>query len=708
MKRLIGAVTLFLLMIASLLHAETTKFGPANPFFAPSPLPFHAPPFNKIKDTDYQPAIEAGMAEQIRNIQAITDNPQASTFENTLVALEKSDELLRRAAMPFFQVVAANSNPTLLAARAELAPKLAAHQDAIYLNEKLFERIKAVYNQRQSLKLDPQSLRLTEVVYDRFVHAGANLSTADKVQLKKINEQLATLGDDFQSKLLAATKAGALATTDKAALAGLSDAEIAAAAEAATSRKVSGYVIALQNTTMQPDLSSLTNRATRETLFKNSWNRAERGDANDTRQLVAQIAQLRAQKAKLLGYLNFAAWTLEDQMAKTPETAQKFMDQLAPPAVARAAAEAQDIQAIIDSQNGGFQLQPWDWGIYSEQVRKAKYDLNEEQVKPYFELNNVLQNGVFFAANQLYGLTFKERADIPVYAPGMRVFEVFNSDGSSLALFYSDYFKRDNKEGGAWMDEFVSSSKLMGTKPVVLNVANFAPPAQGQPALLTSDYVKTMFHEFGHALHGMFFAMEYPTLEQVANDFAEFPSQFNEHWATYPSIFKNYAKHYKTGEPMPAALAAKIDKAKTFNAGYDMTHVVAAAELDMQWHSLPASAPLQNPDTFEKDVLEKIHLWISYVPPRYRSSYFGHIWNGGYAAEYYAYLWTQMLKDDAFDWFVEHAGISRANGDRFREMVLSRGNSEDLAKMYETWRGAPPSIQPMLRYTGLVPQSSSK
>ena len=707
MKCLIGAAAL-LLVIASLVNAETTKFGPANPFFAPSTLPFHAPPFDSIKDTDYQPAIEAGMAQQIRNIHAITDNPQAPTFENTLVALEKSDELLRRAAMPFFQVVAANSNPTLLAARAELAPKLAVHQDAIYLNEKLFERIKAVYYQRQALELNPQSLRLTEVVYNHFVHAGANLSATDKAQLKKINEQLATLGNDFDNKLLAATKAGALVTTDKAVLAGLSDTEIAAAAEAAKGRSLTGYVIPLQNTTMQPALGSLTNRATRETLFKNSWNRAERGDANDTRQLIAQIAQLRAQKARLLGYPNFAAWTLEDQMAKTPETALKFMDQLAPPAVARAAAEAQDIQALIDLQKRGFQLQPWDWDIYSEQVRKAKYDLNEEQVKPYFELNNVLQNGVFFAANQLYGLTFKERTDIPVYAPGVRVFEVFNPDGSSLALFYSDYFKRDNKQGGAWMDEFVGASKLMGRKAVVLNVANFAPPAHGQPALLTSDDVKTMFHEFGHALHGMFFAMDYPTLEQVANDFAEFPSQFNEHWATYPSIFKNYAKHYQTGEPMPADLAAKIDKAKTFNAGYDMTHVVAAAELDMQWHSLPASAPLQNPDTFEKNALGKINLWISYVPPRYRSSYFGHIWNGGYAAGYYAYLWTQMLKDDAFDWFVEHGGISRPNGDRFREMVLSRGNGEDLAKMYEAWRGAPPSIQPMLRYTGLVPQSNSK
>jgi peptidyl-dipeptidase Dcp len=394
-------------------------------------------------------------------------------------------------------------------------------------------------------------------------------------------------------------------------------------------------------------------------------------------------------------------------MAKTPEEAFKFMDALVPPATARAAGEEKDIQALIDQQKGGFKVEPWDWDLYSEQVRKAKYDLDQEQVKPYFELNNVLENGVFYAATQLYGITFKERKDIPVYTSGMRVFEVFNADGSALALFYTDYFKRDSKQGGAWMDQFVGQSKLLGTKPVVFNVCNFAPPAPGEPALLTADDVSTMFHEFGHALHGMFSNTEYPTLSgtSTARDFVEFPSQFNEHWADYPEIFQHYAKHYKTGAPMPAELVEKIKKSRTFNKGYDMTELVAAAELDMRWHMLTATDPLQDPDTFEKEALEKIKIWISYVPPRYRSSYFNHIWSGDYAAGYYAYLWTQMLADDAYQGFVEQGGLTRANGDRFRNKVLSKGNTEDLETLYVDWRGAKPTVGPMLKYRGLEPES---
>ena len=690
--------------------ATSTDFGPNNPFFAPSTLPFHAPPFDKIKDEDYQPAIEAGMAEQLKEIQSIAANPAPATFENTFIPMEKSGQLLRRAQGAFFAVVGANSNPTLLKIRSIEAPKLAAHRDAIYLDAKLFQRIATIYNQRNSLKLDPESLRLVEYTYDQFVHAGAKLSETDKAELKKLNEELASLSNTFSTKLLAATKEGAYVTTDKTALAGLSEAQISAAAEAAKGRKVEGFVIPLQNTTQQPDLATLSPRTTRQSLFANSWDRAERSDANDTRDTITKIAQLRAQKGKLLGFPNFAAWKIEDQMAKTPEAALKFMDALVPAATARVASEAQDIQAVIDQQKGGFKVQPWDWDFYSEQVRKAKYDLDEEQVKPYFELNNVLQNGVFYAANQLYGITFKERKDLPVYDPHMRVFEVFNADGSSLALFYCDYFKRDNKQGGAWMNAYVDQSKLLGTKPVVVNVANFAMPGPGEPALLTSDDVRTMFHEFGHALHGMFADSQYPTLSgtATARDFVEFPSQFNEHWATYPAIFKNYAKHYKTGAPMPAELMEKIEKADKFNKGYDTTELLAAAELDMKWHTLPASAPLQKPDAFESEALDQTHLSISYVPPRYRSSYFSHIWGSGYSAGYYAYLWTQMLDDDAFQWFEEHGGLSRANGDRFREMVLSRGNTEDLEKLYVAWRGAKPTIEPMLRYRGLVPAGGSK
>ena len=678
-------------------------FSPANPFYAPSTLPFEAPPFDKIKDADYQPAIEAGMAQQQAEILVIADNPEPATFENTIVAMEKSGRLLDRAISAFDGVTGANTNDYLQNVKSIEAPKLAAHQDFIYLNTKLFARVAAIYKQRASLHLDPESLRLVERYHDDFVHAGANLSEADKTELKKLNEEESSLSDSFVNKLLAATKAGAYTTTDKTALAGFSEARIAAAAQAAKSRDLQGYVIPLQNTTQQPDLTSLSNRETRHALFEHSWNRTERGDANDTRDTIARLAQLRAHKAKLLGYPDYAAWKLEDQMAKTPQAALQFMDAIVPAATAKAAREAKDIQAIIDSQHGGFQLEPWDWKFYSEQVRKARYKLDDSEVKPYFELNNVLQNGVFYAANQLYGLTFQERHDIPVYQPDVRVFEVFNANGKHLALFYCDYFKRDNKNGGAWMSQFVGQSHLLGTTPVVFNVANLPKPAEGEPALITFTDVTTMFHEFGHALHGMFSDTEYPTLSgtSTARDFVEFPSQFNEHWALYPSIFSHYAKHYKTGAPMPEELVARIRKAETFNKGYDMTELLAAAELDMEWHALAADAPLQKPDDFQKQALEKTHLDVSYVPPRYRTTYFAHIWGGGYSAGYYAYLWTQMLADDGYEWFVEHGGLTRANGDRFRQMVLSRGNTIDLAKMYESWRGAPPNTKAMLKYRGL-------
>lgn len=696
--------------LSTLAPASGANFGPENPFFAPSSLPFQAPPFDKIKDEDYQPAMEAGMAEQRKEIQAIADNPAPPTFDNTFVAMEKSGQLLQRVRAAFFAVTSANTNPTLQKIRSIEAPKLAAHEDAIYLDAKLFHRVATVYKQRHSLNLDSESLRLVEYYYDEFVHAGANLSDSDKTELKNLNEELATLSNAFTTKLLAATKDAAYVTPDKAALAGLSDAQISAAAEAAKNRNVEGFVVPLQNTTQQPDLAMLSNRATRQALFASSWNRTERGDGNDTRDTIARIAQLRAEKAKLLRYPNFAAWKLEDQMAKTPDAALKFMDALVPAATAKAASEAQDIQALIDRQNGKFKVQPWDWDFYSEQVRKAKYDLDEAQVRPYFELNNVLQNGVFYAANQLYGLTFTERKDLPVYAPGMRVFEVFNSDGSSLALFYCDYFKRDNKQGGAWMTNYIGQSKLLGMRPVVANVANFAMPAPGEPALLTLEDVRGMFHEFGHALHGMFANTEYPSLSgtATARDFVEFPSQFNEHWATYPALFRHYARHYKTGAPMPEELAVKIKKTDTFNKGYDTTELLAAAELDMKWHTLPASAAPQKPDAFETEALEQTHLSLSYVPPRYRSSYFAHIWGSGYAAGYYAYLWTQMLADDGFQWFEDHGGLSRVNGDRFRNMVLSRGNTEELEKVYVEWRGAEPGIEPMLKYRGLRPDSTSK
>jgi peptidyl-dipeptidase Dcp len=692
-------------LLSNMAAAADQSFGPSNPFYAVSTLPFQAPPFDKIRDQDYQPAIEAGMAQQRVEIEAIAANPAPATFENTFVAMERTGNLLARTLAAFRGVTGANTDPALQQTEKVEAPKLAAHQDAIYLDARLFARVAAVYKQRSTLKLDPESLRLVEVVYDEFVHAGANLSDADKTRLKKLNEEASTLSNAFSSKLLHANKDAAFVAPDKAALVGLTDAQIASAALAAKSRNVDGYAIVLQNTTQQPELELLSRRETRQALFNASWTRAERGGADDTRETISRLAQLRAEKAQLLGYSTFAAWKLEDQMAKTPEAALAFLNALVPMATAKAASEAQEIQSVIDQQGGGFKLEPWDWNYYAEQVRKAKYNLDEAQTRPYFELDNVLRNGVFYAAHQLYGISFKERKDIPVYHPDVRVFEVTDEDGKPLALWYCDYYKRDNKNGGAWMSEFVGQSKLLGTLPVIYNVANLPKPAPGEPALISFRDVTTMFHEFGHALHGMFSNVEYPTLAgtSVSRDFVEFPSQFNEHWASDPAVFSNYAKHYQTGAPMPAELAAKIRTAELFNQGYSLTELLAASELDMEWHTLPANAPLQQPDVFEAAALAKTHLAIQDVPPRYRSTYFSHIWGSGYAAGYYAYQWAEMLDDNAYQWFEDHGGLTRANGERFRKMVLSRGNTEDLATMYDAWLGGKPTIEPMLKQRGLEP-----
>ena len=708
-RRVSGATIIILLGVGAVgfgvaqAQKPASNFGPGNPFYAPSTLPFQTTPFNKIKDSDYEAAIDAGMAQQLKEVEAIANNPAQPTFENTFVALERSGQLYNRAWNAFNLVTQANTDPELEKVQDYEAPRTAALTDAINLNTKLFARIKTIYDERASLSLDAESLRLVEYDYQQFVKAGANLSDADKEKLKKLDEEESTLENTFMTKLLAAAVAGVYSTANPKALAGLSEGQMAAAAEEAKAHKQQGWRLPLENTTQQPDLAFLSDRDTRHKIFENSWNRAEREDANDTRATLARLAQLRAQKAALLGYPNYAAWDLTDQMAKTPEAAIHFLDALVPATTAKAASEAKDIQGLIDSQWGDFTVEPWDWEFYAEQVRKAKYDYDQSQVKPYFELNNVLEKGVFYAAHELYGLTFKERKDLPVWQTDVRVFEVYDADGSPLALWYCDYFKRDNKNGGAWEDSLVGQSKLLGTLPVVYNVANFEKPAPGQPALLSFDDVTTMFHEFGHALHAMFADTEYPSLSGTAvpRDFVEFPSQFNEHWASYPAVFANYARHYKTGAPMPAELAAKIVKAKTFNQGYDFTEILAASELDLEWHKLPASAPLENPDTFEQEALAKKHLWISYVPPRYRSSYFLHIWEEGYQAGYYAYTWSEMLDNDAYQWFEDHGGLTRANGDRFRRMVLSRGNTEDLQKMYDAWLGAEPSIEPLLKNRGL-------
>ncbi|MHB8406391.1 MAG: peptidyl-dipeptidase Dcp [Gammaproteobacteria bacterium] len=682
-------------------HATAPR---ANPLLSVSTLPFHAPPFDRIKDSDYLPAIEAGIKRQLAEVGKIADNPAPPTFDNTLVALEQSGRLLNRAMGVFNGVSSANTDPALQQVQEKIAPQLAAANDAIFLNSRLFKRVQAIYKERDRLKLSPESRRLIWYYHQQFVHAGAQLTGADRTKLKKLNEEQATLSAKFMNQLLAGTQSAALVVSNKAQLAGLSQAELEAAAGAAKARGLKGkWVITLQNTTQQPLLSQLTDRATRKQLFDASWNRTERGGPDDTRATIARIAQIRAQKAQLLGYPDFAAWRLTDQMAKTPANVDAFLNQLAPAATHRATEEAAELQQIIYKDGGKFKLEPWDWNFYAEQLRKQKYNLDESEIKPYFQVYRVLEDGVFYAAHELYGVTFKRRHDIPVYQKDVRVYEVYDYNGKPLGLFYCDYFKRDNKSGGAWMDNFVVQSKLLHQMPVIYNVANFTKPAPGQPALISSGDVVTMFHEFGHALNGFFADQEYPSLSgtATARDFVEFPSQFNEHWALNPKVLAHYAINYKTGKPMPKELVDKLINARHFNAGYKMTELVAAAELDMQWHSLPGSAPLQNVDQFETGALERTHVYLPPVPPRYRSSYFLHIWANGYQAGYYSYLWTAMLADDGYEWCVQHGGLTRANGQRFRDLILSRGNTEDYATMFRSFYGHDPEIGPMLKDRGL-------
>ncbi|MBN8887050.1 MAG: M3 family metallopeptidase [Rudaea sp.] len=713
----------------SAIASDITDPLPGNPFAEKSALPFEAPQFDRIRDGDFQPAIEEGMRRQIAEIERIANNKEPATFDNTLVAMEKSGALLTRVSRVFSALAQANTNDVLQRVQKEEAPKLAAHQDAIYLNAKLFTRVKTLYAKRDTLGLDAESSRLLERYYRLFVRAGAELSSDDQGKLRDYNKELSSLSTEFRSKLLAATKAGALVADDKTDLAGLSESDLAAALEAGRTRMTPGkYVIPLQNTTQQPALASLQKRDTREKLFNSSILRAERYDDNDTRKTITRTAELRAEKAKLLGYDTWAAYVLDDQMAKKPEKAIKLMTDMVPAAVDKAKNQAREMEKIAkkdgiqfkpwdlkfyspSAKKEGGALRPWDWDYYAEQVRKSRFQLDAEEIKQYFELDSVLQNGVFFAANKLYGVTFKERKDIPVYQRDVRVFEVFDEDGTSIALFYADYFKRDNKAGGAWATAFVGQSTLLEQKPVITNTCNFTKPAPGQPALLSRDDVITMFHEFGHALHGMFSNVKYPLLggTSVPRDFVEFPSQFNEHWADEPSVFANYAKHYKTGEAMPAALAARIREAGMYDQGFATTEYLGAALLDMAWHTLPRSLTIvDNTDAFERTALKKYDVDYALVPPRYRTSYFAHIWGGGYSAGYYAYLWTAVLRDDAYYWFKEHGGMTRENGQRFRDMVLSRGGTQETDALYRAWRGRDPSVEPLLEVRGLKPAAKTR
>lgn len=684
---------------------ETATAAPAeNALMTASTLPFQAPPFDRLKDADYQPAIEEGMHQHLAEIRAIVDNPEAPTFENTIEAMERSGELLTRSANVFFMLTGANTNATLQAAEEALAPKLAEHSDAIYLDPALFARVKTLFDQRATLGLTPEQATVLEHTHDGFVRAGALLSDADKAELRALNSESSTLSTAFGNKLLAASNAGGVFVTDVAELDGLDEGAIAVAADAAKAAGKEGqWLLSLQNTTQQPVLASLKNRALRERVLAASTGRAEKGDANDTRATIQRLAEIRARQAQLLGFPNYAAYSIADQMAKTPEAALKLLTDTVPAATARARAELAKIQGVVDAQNGGFTAGAADWDFYAEQVRKAEFDLDEAQIKPYFELDRVLKDGVFFAANQLYGITATERTDIPVYHPDVRVFDIKDEDGTQIALFYLDPFKRDSKQGGAWMGNFVEQNGLTGTIPVVYNVENFTKPAAGQPALLSFDDVTTLFHEFGHALHGFFSKTKYPSVAgtNTPRDFVEFPSQFNEHWALDPKVFANYAKHYQTGEAMPQELVDKIVTARTFNQGYATTEYLSAALLDLAWHTLPAGEARQDVDAFEKQALETYKVDLAAVPPRYRTSYFSHIWGGGYAAGYYAYFGAEVLDHDAFQWFRENGGLTRENGQIFRDRILSIGHSRDLAVAYREFRGKEPSVEPLLDHRGL-------
>jgi len=673
----------------------------SNPFMKKSKLQYEAPEFDKIKNEHFKPAFEFGLKQHDAEILKIANNSEAATFENTIVALEKSGEVLKRTVITFSNLTSANTNPTLQALDEEYAPIFAAHSDKMFLNENLYKRIKSITENG----LDSESKRLLQFYKQNFEIAGANLSAADKEKLKQVNQELASLSTQYSNKLLEARKQGGVFFSDAKELDGLSTDEIeAAASDAKNAGQPGKYLLALQNTTQQPLLQNLKNRATREKLFKASWQRAEKGDANDTRETIEKLAKLRLKKAQILGKKSFSEWKLQDQMAKNPEAAVKLMNQIATPAVETARREAKDIQDLIDQQKGGFKVEPWDWNFYAEQVRKAKFDLDENQIKPYFEITTVLEKGVFFAAEKFYGLTFKKRTDLPVYHPDVVTYEVFDHDGKSIAIYYLDFYTRDSKSGGAWMSNYVEQSYLLGTKPVIVNCYNYQKPAPGKPSLISYDDVSTIFHEFGHSIHGMFASQKYPSLSgtSVPRDFVEFPSQINEHWALDPVVLKNYAIHYETKQPIPQALVDKIKKASTFNQGYMTTELVSAAALDMDWHSVTSESQLLPVLDFEKQSLASHGFTLATVPPRYHTPYFAHIWGGGYSAGYYAYLWSETLDNDAWEWIKNNGGLTRENGDRFRKYILSVGNSVDLNQAFRDFTGHDPDIKPLLRNRGFI------
>jgi peptidyl-dipeptidase Dcp len=675
-----------------------------NPLATESALPYHYPPFDKIKDEHFVPAIEAGMREQLKEIEPIANSSDEPTFDNTIVALERTGRLLDRAQRTFSNLNACDTNPTRQKIEKEMAPKLSAHRDQIFLNPKLFARVQELYDKRDNLGLDPESAYLLERYYKDFVRAGAKLSEADKEQLKKINSELATLQAQFEQNVLKERNASSLVVDSKEELGGLTNDQMSGVTAAAKAEHKEGkFVIQLQNTTGQPLLGSLQNRPLRERIMQASLSRNSKGGEFDTREIVLRTAQLRAEKAKLIGFANWAAYQLEDQTAHDVPTVNKLLADLASPAVANAKREAADMQKIVDQEKGGFQIAACDWNFYSEKVRKAKYAFDESQLRPYYELNHVIIDGVFYAAGKLYGLTFKERHDLPVYQPDVRVFDVYDRDGKPLAIFIGDYYARPSKQGGAWMNAYVQQSDLFGTKPVVANHLNIPKPPPGEPTLLAQDEVRTAFHEFGHALHGMFSNVKYPRFSgtSVPRDFVEYPSQVNEMWARWPDVLKNYAKHYKTGEPMPQSLLDKVEAAEKFNQGFKTTEYLSASLLDQAWHQLNPSEIPKDAAAFEADSLRKAGVNFAPVPPRYRIFYFSHAFAHGYSAGYYSYIWSEVLDADTVEWIKEHGGLKRENGDRFRAMLLSRGGSADALGLFKNFVGRDPYIEPLLKRRGL-------
>ena len=700
--------TIILIVIISIFGACTMPSSGSstpNPFFSESSLYLKYPPFDKIKNEHYAPAFELGMKQHMQEIDSIALDQDLASFENTILAMEKAGSLLDRVSTVFYALTSAHTNDEMEKVRSEMAPKLSAHSDKILLNDALFQRVNTLYDNRMDLGLDNESVRLIEKYHTSFIRAGAKLNAEQKERLKAINSEIAVLQTNFSQNVLKEVNALAIVVDSKEKLEGLSESAIESASNEAKSRGMEGkYVIALKNTSGQPSLSSLKNRELRERIHTTSLSRGSRGGEFDNREILTNVLRLRAEKAKLLGYENHAAYTLEVQTAQTPQAVNERLGSLAPKSLANAKREASDLQEMINASGESFSLSSWDWDYYTEKVRAERYSFDASQLKPYFEMDNVLQNGVFFAANQLFGLSFTERFDLPTYQEDVRVFEVFEEDGSTLALFIFDGYARSSKRGGAWMNSYVSQSKLSGNLPVVANHQNVAKPPKGEPTLMSFDEVITMFHEFGHALHGMFSNVNYPYFSgtSVPRDFVEYPSQVNEMWAVWPSILKNYAIHYETGEPMPQELLDKVLETQKFNQGFATTEYLAASILDQALHQLNESEIPSAEDliAFEKQALEDGGIAFEAVPPRYRSTYFSHI-IGGYSAGYYSYIWSEVLDADTVDWFKENGGLKRENGDHFRLSLLSRGGSREALSLYKDFRGRDAEIQPLLDRKGL-------